>query len=201
MTTEEELKEMMPDQALHKLKEGNARFVEKGMLRRDHAREVASTSEGQNPFALIHGCIDSRTPAETIFDQGIGDIFHTRVAGNVINEDVLGGMEYACGKIGTPLVLIMGHTSCGAVRAACDGIKMGNLTGLLEKIRPSIEEVSSEVSPSDPAFADLVGRAHVKRAISEILSRSEIVKALVEQSKVAVKGALYDVKGGRVEWL
>ncbi len=199
MITKGEFEAMTPEKALRKLQEGNARFVEGRMLHRDHADEIASTSGGQNPFALVHGCIDSRTPAERIFDQGIGDIFHTRIAGNVINEDVLGSMEYACGVVGTPLIVVMGHTSCGAIRGAYEGVEMGNLTGLLEKISPSIEAARSEAASVDSNFPDLVARTHAKRMLSEILSRSKILKELVEQGKVMVTAAMYDVTSGKAE--
>lgn len=201
MTTKEELREITPEQALLRLKEGNGRFFEGRPLDRDYVREVALTSEGQNPFALVHGCIDSRAPAEMIFDQGIGDIFHSRAAGNVINSDALAGMEYACGVVGTPLILVMGHTSCGAVRGACDGVEMGNLTGLFEKIRPAIEAVRSDTDPASSRFSDLVARAHVRRVVSEVPSRSQILKDLVERGKIAVTGALYDVTSGRVDFM
>ncbi len=201
MITKEQLENITPDNALKMLQEGNERFLQGQSQDRDILAEVKGTSEGQAPFAIVLGCIDSRTPAETLFDQGIGDIFHTRVAGNVIDGDVLGGMEFACAVVGTPLVLVMGHTSCGAVKGACDGVELGNLTGLLNKIQPSVEEVKGKMDPTEPGFADQVARSNVSHMVKAIPEQSPVLKDLADQGKIAIKGSMYDVKSGKVTFL
>ncbi len=201
MTSAETFKGLTPEKALDFLKAGNERFIEGESTQRDHAQEISSTAKGQNPFALVHGCIDSRTPAETIFDQGIGDLFHTRVAGNVLDDDTLGSMEFASQVVGTPLILIMGHTGCGAVRGALDGVELGHLTGILQKIHPAIEKTREQIDPTELVFPDMVARNNVKEVVRAIPEKSPVLKALQDQERIAIKGAMYDVGSGRVEFL
>lgn len=201
MTSAEEQKATTPEKALQRLKEGNQRFVEGKGKDRDLLNEVEQTGGGQNPFAFILGCIDSRTPAETLFDEGIGDLFHGRVAGNVINGDLLGSMEFACAVAGTPLIVVMGHTSCGAVKGAINDVEMGNLTGLLHKIRPSIDQVAAETDKNDPKFADLVAEANVKAVMDGIREESEKLREMETNGEIGIEGCLYDVRSGKVNWL
>ncbi len=201
MTSEEEQKATTPKKALERLKAGSQRFLEGKAEERNILQEVKNTGGGQNPYAFILGCIDSRTPAETIFDEGIGDIFHGRVAGNVINEDLLGSMEFSCALAGTPLIVVMGHTSCGAVKGACNDVEMGNLTPLLHKIRPSIDKVAAELDRNDPSFPDKVAEENVKRTMDRIREESPTLQELEEKGSIGIEGCLYDVRTGKIDWL
>lgn len=204
--TSESQKSVSPSIALDILKDGNNRFVVNKKANRDLLMQVQETSKGQFPFATILSCIDSRVSSELIFDQGIGDIFSVRIAGNFINEDILGSMEFACKLAGTPLIVVLGHTSCGAVKGACDHAKLGNLTVMLEKINPAVESVSE---PSDPSernssnigFVNEVAAKNVQLNMQRILDESEVIADMVKQGEVQIVGGMYDINTGKVTFI
>jgi len=187
------------------LMEGNARFVSQGFLNRDFQSQVQMTSTGQYPFAAIVSCIDSRIPTEIVFDQGIGDIFNARVAGNFVNEDILGSLEFACKLAGSKLVVVMGHTSCGAVKGACDDAKLGNLTQMLGKIKPAVEQTGTADgearNSSNLDFVNRVAEANVELTIEAIRKQSPVLKEMEENGEIEITGAMYDVKTGSVNFL
>ena len=187
---------MTPEEALTRLLEGNRRFVEKQHARPDLSEQVSATAEGQFPFAAVLGCIDSRAPAELVFDQGIGDIFNARVAGNIVNEDILGSLEYACKVAGSKLILVLGHTACGAVTAACKRVELGNITPLLSKITPAVESFGNR-----PVEVDEVARQNVQMSIQRIKAESEILSELESRGEIQILGAMYDVTTGKVTLL
>src|SRR5436190_4377477 len=191
---------MTPASALEKLKKGNARFVEKNMKSRHWLAKVSATSGGQYPFAVILACMDSRAPIEIIFDQGIGDVFGIRIAGNVVNDDVLGSMEYATKVVGSKLIVVLGHTSCGAVKGAIEDAKLGNLTALLAKIRPAVS-ASGPGSAKNDAYVDKVAQYNVSQAMKEIREKSPTIKAQLDAGTVGLVGAIYDVSTGKVTFL
>ncbi len=194
---------MTGDKALQLLKEGNQRFFDHKFLHRDFEEQRQVTASGQYPFAVILSCIDSRLPTEIIFDQGIGDIFNVRIAGNVVNEDILGSIEFACKLAGAKLLLVLGHTSCGAVKGACDHVKMGMLTGLLEKIEPAVRAVKTlpavlrESSNAD--FIDEVARKNVSLTMEKIIRESTILREMINNKTLKMVGAMYDITSGEVE--
>jgi carbonic anhydrase len=193
-----------PQTALQFLREGNYRFVNNLKAHRDLLEQVNETRDGQFPFASILSCIDSRTSAELIFDQGLGDIFSIRLAGNVVSEAVLGSLEFACKVAGSKLVVVLGHTKCGAIKGACEGVEMGNLTTLLNMIQPSVylEEVAGGGRAAcGPEFVDRVTRTHVRRSVETVVERSTVLRGLIEQGQVGLVGAVYDVETGAVEFL
>ena len=195
--------EITPSEALDILKEGNKRFINNLKYNRNLLEQVNSTRDGQWPFAVVLSCIDSRTSAELIFDQGLGDIFSVRIAGNIVNNDILGSMEFACNVAGSKFIVVLGHTKCGAIKGACDHVKMGHLTGLLAKIEPSINEettTDSNRNASNPEFVENVATINVKRTAEEIMERSDILRDLIQQGKVGIIGAMYDVTTGQVEF-
>ncbi len=179
------------------LVEGNKRFVENNKASRDLKTQVLETSTGQFPFAVILSCIDSRVPAELVFDQGIGDIFSARVAGNIINEDILGSMEFACKLAGSKIVVVMGHTKCGAVHGACKHVEMGNLSILLSKIKPAMDKIGADTEYS-PAYAEKVAEANVHESIKEIREKSPILAELEKNGDIEIVGAMYSVDNGEV---
>src|SRR5690242_1343583 len=191
---------MTPASALEKLKKGNARFVEKNMRSRDWLAKVSATAGGQYPFAAILACMDSRAPLEIIFDQGIGDVFGIRIAGNIVNEDELGSMEYATKVVGVKLLVVLGHTSCGAVKGAIDDAKLGNLTGLLAKIRPAVS-ASGPGSSKDEAYVTKVAQANVSQAMKDIREKSPTIKEQLDAGTVGLVGAIYDLSTGKVTFL
>ncbi|WP_108802781.1 carbonic anhydrase family protein [Aquimarina sp. Aq107] len=201
--TKETQAAITPQTALQLLKEGNQRFQQKHMADRDLLDQVNDTKSGQFPFATILSCIDSRVSSELIFDQGIGDIFSARVAGNFVNEDILGSMEFACKLAGTKLVLVLGHTACGAVKGACDDAKLGNLTALLSKIKPAVAAVTE---PSDPAkrnsknidFVNEVAEQNVNMTIQNIKDQSEVLKEMEANGEIMIIGGMYDINDGSV---
>ena len=202
--TKETQDQMSSASALKELKDGNQRFVEKKQLNRDLMQQVSETSNGQFPFATILSCIDSRVSSELIFDQGIGDIFSVRIAGNFVNEDILGSMEFACKLAGTKLVLVLGHTACGAVKGACDRARLGNLTTLINKIEPSVEAVKEpeDVSlrnSSNIDFVNEVAAVNVKMTIENIRVKSQVLKELEDAGEIQIIGGMYDIKTGAVE--
>ncbi|WP_442591843.1 carbonic anhydrase family protein [Pedobacter sp. AW31-3R] len=194
---------LTPDLALEILKEGNERFVNNLKANRNLLQQVNETSAGQFPFATILSCMDSRTSAELIFDQGLGDIFSIRIAGNVLNDDILGSMEFATKVVGTKIIVVLGHTKCGAIVGACNNVKMGNLTGLLEKVMPAIESEQVTLvdrNGSNASFVNNVSELNVKLTIDRIRKESQIVQELEEQNAIKILGALYDVDNGKVDF-
>lgn len=201
--TKEMQEKITPETALDILKEGNERFVQNLKLDRNLLEQVNATRDGQYPFAVVLSCIDSRTSAELIFDQGLGDIFSIRIAGNVINEDILGSMEFACKVAGSKFILVLGHTKCGAIKGACDEVRMGNLSTLLSKINPAINEETTTVenrTSGNSTFVENVARINVERNVQEILNRSDILREMVNEGKIGIGGAMYDVGSGKVEF-
>lgn len=203
-TLNRELQEKItPQQAIEILKEGNKRFVQNLKVNRNLLEQVNDTRDGQWPFAVVLSCIDSRTSAELIFDQGLGDIFSVRIAGNVINEDILGSMEFACKIAGSKFIMVLGHTKCGAIKGACDHVEMGHLSVLLSKIEPAIQEetmTKENRNSSNAQFVENVAKNNVIRNVQEILNRSSILRELVDQGKIGIGGAMYDVTSGKVEF-
>ncbi|MAD29444.1 MAG: carbonic anhydrase [Flavobacteriaceae bacterium] len=202
--TKETQDQMSSASALKELKDGNQRFVEKKQLNRDLMQQVSETSIGQYPFAIVLSCIDSRVSSELIFDQGIGDIFSVRIAGNFVNEDILGSMEFACKLAGTKLVLVLGHTACGAVKGACDRARLGNLTTLINKIEPSVEAVKepedlSLRNSSNIDFVNEVAAVNVKMTIENIRAKSQVLNELEDVGEIQIIGGMYDIKTGAVE--
>jgi len=195
-----------PNIAIELLKEGNQRFVTRKMANRDLLDQVNDTASGQYPFATVLSCIDSRVSAELIFDQGVGDIFSARVAGNIVNEDLLGSIEFACKLAGTKVLVILGHTACGAVKGACDGAKLGNLTILLDKIMPAVNAISQ---PSDPGqrnsknidFVNDVAVKNVHMTIENTRNMSPVLKELEDNGDIKIVGAMYDINNGKVTFL
>ena len=194
-----------PEKALQILKEGNLRFVNNLKVNRNLLQQANDTREGQWPFAVILSCIDSRTSSELIFDQGLGDIFSIRIAGNIVNTDIIGSLEFACKVAGSKLIVVMGHTKCGAIKGACDHIEMGNLTELLAKIQPAVyqetltEDVSNRNSGNE-AFVENVANINVKRSVKTIIDRSYILEQMIEKGEMAIIGAKHDLESGIVEF-
>jgi carbonic anhydrase len=193
---------LTPAEALEMLKEGNARFVSGEMLDRDYMAQVAQTAMGQFPFAVVLGCIDSRVPPELVFDQGIGDLFAPRIAGNFENTDILGSMEFATAVAGSKVVVVLGHTSCGAVKGACDNVELGNLTHTLAHIAPAVyavrDDVAGPYTSSNPTFVQEVAELNVERTVQDIVERSSVMADLVRAGDLIVIGAMHDVATGEV---
>ena len=203
MITRQRQANMTPSDALRHLRDGNARFVNGNMVAHDWAQQREQTSGSQHPMAALLGCIDSRVPPEVVFDTGIGDIFSTRVAGNVISDDVLGSLEYAGQVAKVKLIVVLGHTQCGAVSAACQGVELGHVTGLLRKIQPVVEQTAQENPSGDRSsgeFVDAVVRRNVEHVMQELLERSDILRELVDEGQLAVVGGVYQLGTGRVEF-
>ena len=204
--TKESQSNITPSIALQLLKEGNLRFQNNKRTKRDLMQQVDDTSGGQYPFATILSCIDSRVSSELIFDQGIGDIFSARVAGNFVNEDILGSMEFACKLAGTKLVLVLGHTSCGAVKGACDHARLGNLTKLIQKIEPAVEAVTEPKdenlrNSNNLEFVDNVAAKNVAMTIDNIRKESPILSEMEKEGEIMIVGAMYDISNGNVDFL
>jgi len=191
---------MTPDQALTRLREGNARFVANQPKQRNWSAKVIATASGQYPFAAVLGCMDSRAPIEVVFDQGIGDVFGIRIAGNVVNEDELGSLEYAVKVVGVKLVVVLGHTACGAVKGAIDDAKLGNLTQLLAKIRPAVTAAKCSDS-KDAACVDKVAAENVRKSMREIKEKSTDLAAAIDGGQIKVVGAMYDIATGKITFL
>jgi carbonic anhydrase len=200
--TKEMRNSLTPQRALELLEEGNYRFVTNLKMNRNLLQQVNETSDGQYPFAFILSCIDSRTSAELIFDQGLGDIFSCRIAGNILNDDILGSMEFASKVAGAKLIMVLGHTECGAIKGACTNVKMGYLTGLLKKINKPIKTVGkvSKHSHDSQEFSDLVSKENVIKVLHEIPKKSSIIRNLVKTKKIILVGAMYDVSSGVVSF-
>jgi carbonic anhydrase len=196
---------MTPEKSLQYLKEGNLRFQNNLKANRNLLEQVNDTSEGQFPFATILSCIDSRVSAELVFDQGLGDIFSIRIAGNFINTDILGSMEFASKVAGTKLIVVLGHTSCGAIKGACDNVEMGNLTSMLSKIKPAVQAVTLPAEPkfrtsANSDFVDEVAAVNVKIAMKNILNQSEILAEMVKNGEIKIVGGMYDIQTGAVDF-
>ena len=201
--TKEERDKMTPAEVLAELKRGNERFRAGKLARQNYLEEQKSSAAGQYPAAVVLGCVDSRAPAEIIFDAGIGDIFNGRVAGNVVNDDLLGSMEFACAVAGAKAVVVFGHTSCGAIKGAIDDVEMGNLTGLLARIKPAITatKFDGEKSSKNAAYVDAVARTNVAVTLDVIRRRSPILEEMEKKGTIVIVGGMYDLKTGAVEFL
>ena len=190
-----------PEMALDLLKEGNHRFMSNLKSNRNLLEQANETSDGQHPFAVILSCIDSRTSAELIFDQGLGDVFSIRIAGNILNEDILGSMEFACKVAGSKIIAVLGHTRCGAIKGACDHVEMGNLTALLSKIQPAVYDEKTETqnrTSSNDEFVEKVSIINVKRTVNGVLERSPILKELIEKGEIKLVGGTHEISTGEV---
>ena len=190
-----------PTMALELLRKGNERFMNNLKVNRNLLQQANETSDGQHPFAVILSCIDSRTSAELIFDQGLGDVFSVRIAGNIINEDILGSMEFGCKVAGAKIIVVLGHTKCGAVRGACDHVEMGNLTALLSKIQPAVYDEKTELenrNSSNDNFVEKVATINVKRTVNAIMERSPILKEMIEKGEIDIVGGTHDITTGQV---
>lgn len=195
---------LTPAQVLAQLKQGNERFAAGKPQRRDMLHDQQITAAGQYPHAVVLSCIDSRAPAEFIFDAGIGDIFNARIAGNIADADLVGSMEFACKVSGAKLVVVMGHTSCGAIKGACDKVELGNLTGLLDKIQPAVaavQNVPGERTSKNKYFVEAVGEANVKLTVERIRELSPILSEMERAGQIQIVGSIYDLESGRVRFL
>lgn len=199
----DEQKRLTPDDVLQSLKDGNKRFSSGNLTLRDHSKQIRDAINGQFPKAIILSCIDSRVPVEDVFDKGIGDLFVARVAGNIVNEDILGSMEFSCKVAGAKLVLVIGHEYCGAIKGAIDNVQLGNLTTLLNKITPAVQACShhkGEKTSKDAAFVDMVIRENVKIAVGNIRRLSTILTQMEKEGQIKIVGAYYDMDTGVVEF-
>jgi carbonic anhydrase len=199
--TKEMQEKITPDMAFNLLEEGNKRFVNNLKANRNLLEQANETSDGQHPFAVILSCIDSRTSAELIFDQGLGDIFSIRIAGNILNEDILGSMEFACKVAGSKIIVVLGHSKCGAVKGACDNVELGNLTALLSKIRPVIDEektIQDDRSASNGEFVEKVTIDNVKNVMKEVKEKSPIIKEMLDNNEIKIIGGFHDISTGKV---
>ena len=201
--TKEQQDALTPDDVIKTLKEGNIRFTNNDLTSRDHSKQVRNSTLSQYPKAIVLSCVDSRVPVEDVFDRGIGDLFVARVAGNFVNEDILGSMEFACKVSGSKLILVMGHEHCGAVKAAVDDVKLGNITPMLQKIRPAVESVNydGERNSKNQEFVHMVCESNVRNTIDQIRINSPILKEMEDNGEIKIVGAVYDMDNGKVEWL
>tara|TARA_A200000159_G_scaffold137383_1_gene137568 strand:+ start:1138 stop:1755 length:618 start_codon:yes stop_codon:yes gene_type:complete len=195
--------QISPTDALTLLKKGNERFLTNQAVGRNLLDQVSDTQSGQYPFACVLGCIDSRVPSELVFDQGIGDIFNVRIAGNFVNTDILGSMEFACQVAGSKLIVVLGHTSCGAIKGACDRVELGNLTSLLKNFDPVLDSVAYEGdrSSKNKEFVDRVTEKNVHDTVANIKKESTVLSTLFEAGEIDIVGAIYDVGSGKVSFL
>jgi len=201
--TKEMQSAITPAVALEILKDGNKRFVSNLKINRNLLQQANETSDGQHPFAVILSCIDSRTSAELIFDQGLGDVFSVRIAGNIINEDILGSMEFGCKVAGAKIIVVLGHTKCGAVKGACDGVALGNLTGLIAKIKPAVEQESITAenrNSSNGVFVENVAELNVSLSVKNILLKSPIIADMVKNGDIGIVGGIHDITTGEVKF-
>lgn len=190
-----------PRKALELLKEGNNRFINNLKAHRNLLEQVNDTRDGQWPFATILSCIDSRTSAELIFDQGLGDIFSVRIAGNIVNTDILGSMEFACKVAGSKLIVVLGHSKCGAVKGACDHVEMGNLTELLSKLQPAVYQektIEDERNSTNSQFVENVAEINVKRSVKSIIQRSYVLEQMLENGEIGIVGGMHNIDTGKV---
>ena len=191
-----------PDAALQELLDGNKRFLDQTPAERSLIEQVGQTATGQYPFACVLSCIDSRIPTEMIFDQGVGDLFNARIAGNFVNDDILGSMEFACKLAGARVIMVLGHTSCGGVKGACDDAKLGKLTQMLAKIKPAVAAVETPAgedrSSKNKAFVNRVAEENVRMAVKDVTGGSEVLREMADNGEIKVVGAMYDVATGKV---
>lgn len=203
--TQAERDSMTPQQVLQSFKDGNARFLSGERRQRNFREEQMATKGGQHPASVLLSCIDSRAPAEIIFDKGIGEMFNARLAGNVANPDIVGSMEFACAAAGAKLVLVLGHSSCGAVNGAIDNVELGNLTGLLERIHPAVVETQKEMEgpykSSNTAFAEAVTHNNVELTVEKIRRLSPLLRKMEEDGEIMIVGAIYNLDTGKVDFL
>ncbi len=194
---------LTPAAVITALKDGNERFINNDLTARDHSKQVRNSVLAQYPKAIVLSCVDSRVPVEDVFDRGIGDLFVARVAGNFVNEDILGSMEFACKVSGSKLILVLGHEHCGAVKAAVDNVQLGNITEMLKKIRPAVEEIKYEGdrTSKNKDFVDMACNANIKHAIEDIRAKSAVLKEMEEKEEIKIVGAVYDMDTGKVNWL
>ncbi len=203
ITSAEELKALSADTILQRLKNGNKRFIENNITARDHSKLVMATATAQFPKSVVLSCLDSRIPVEDVFDKGIGDMFVARNAGNIINDDVLGSMEFACKVSGAKLIVIMGHSGCGAIKSAIDDVKLGNITSMLAKIKPAVKmakDFEGKKSSKNAAFTDQVGKNNVVHSINLVRKKSPVLREMLDDNDIRIVGAYYDIKTGRVEF-
>jgi len=201
--TQEMQAAITPKMALELLKEGNKRFINNMKVNRNLLQQANETSDGQHPFAVILSCIDSRTSAELIFDQGLGDVFSVRITGNIINEDILGSMEFGCKVAGSKIIVVLGHTKCGAVKGACDHVEMGNLTALLSKLQPAVYDektVTENRTSSNEGFVEKVSEINIKRTVHAIMERSPILKEMIERGECGIIGGNHNITTGEVSF-
>lgn len=201
--TQAKQQQMTPKQALLRLKEGNRRFLTNTQISRDYLKQAHQSSYGQYPFAVVLNCMDSRSVPELFFDQGLADLFTLRVAGNVLNEDILGSMEFATKVVGSRLIVVLAHTSCGAVAGACSDVKLGHLTDVLDKIQPSVSpgmEASGIKNCADPKLIDAIAKANALRVVKEIQDKSPIIAEMVKNKQVGIVAGLHDIKTGQVHF-
>ncbi|GAA0872655.1 carbonic anhydrase family protein [Gangjinia marincola] len=200
--TKETQADITPQKALDRLLEGNKRFVSGNLEKQDYLDQVKDTATGQFPFAAVLSCIDSRVPVEVVFDHGIGHLFSARVAGNIVDEDMLGSIEYSCKVAGSKLVLVLGHTACGAVKGACDDVQLGNITALLSKIKPAVKATKTgdgeARDSSNITFVNDVVKNNVVMTIQNIRKESPVLKDMEEDGSIIIKGAVYDIATGKV---
>lgn len=192
---------MTPQEALAELQAGNARFVAGQSQVRNLPAKVRATASGQYPFAVILSCIDSRQPVEIVFDQSVGDVFSARVAGNVLNNDILGSMEFACKVSGAKLIAVVGHSNCGAIKGAIDNVELAHLTGLLDKIKPAVAAVPDDGQPRDsknPEFVEKVAEANVHLVMQQIREQSPVLREMIDQGQIGLAGGMYDISTGKV---
>lgn len=201
--TKEKQMTLTPDEVIKNLKEGNKRYISNELTTRDHSKQIRKTTKGQFPEAVVLSCIDSRVPVEDIFDKGIGDLFVARVAGNFENVDILGSLEYSCKVAGSKLIMVLGHEHCGAVKAAVDGVELGNITPMLEKIKPAIASIEYEgdKTSKNKEFVHMVCQSNVKNTIEQIRAKSPILKEMENNGEIKIVGAVYDLDNGEVEFL
>ncbi len=201
--TQEEQDALTPEAVIQSLKEGNQRFVNNDLTARDHTAQVRKAANGQYPKAVILSCLDSRVPVEDVFNKGIGDIFVARVAGNFVNVNILGSMEFGCKVAGSKVILVLGHEHCGAVKAAIDDVKLGNITEMLTKIKPAVEQVAydGERTSGNPSFVHQVCEQNVRKTINDIRSQSSILKEMEDERGIKIVGGVYDMDTGKVDFL
>lgn len=202
--TKEIQQHLTPEIALQILKAGNARFMKNLKINRNLLQQLNETYDGQYPFAVVLSCIDSRASSELIFDQGLGDLFSIRIAGNILNDDIIGSMEFACKVSGAKIIVVVGHSRCGAIKGACDDVQLGKLTDLLAKIKPVVEKVrdpeATDQNSKNEEFVSKVAEANVFNVIEEIKGRSEILREMLEQKQIGIVGAMYDLHTGHIDF-
>ena len=201
--TKESQAAITPEQALARLREGNTRFALGQSRKRNLPAKVRATAEGQYPFAIILSCLDSRVPAEMVFDEGIGDVFNARIAGNILNDDILASMEFACKASGSKLIFVLGHSNCGAVKGAIDNVQLGHLTSLLDRIKPAIDAVPADVQPrtsGNKKFVQKVADENVHLVMKQIRERSPVLREMLDQNKIGMFGGMYDLATGEVDF-